>query len=128
MEAIEGDCYCSKSCSSFTQQLAAQLVNPMDRIKPSALHKALEAPSHKPQKPQQQGVGAQGGGVTTMKSVIEVSCCCRWVGSLSGWLLAPEPVNASQLLCNVQHIVPGWRRRLCMHMLYWCDTSAGSAS
>lgn len=71
----ELDCYCSKACSSFTQQLAAQLVNPMERIKPSALHKAMAKPSHKPQQPkqQQQGVAAQGGGVTTMKSVIEVS-------------------------------------------------------
>jgi hypothetical protein len=71
-EPIEGDCYCSKSCSSFTQQLSAQLVNPMERIKPSALHRALDRPSHKPQQQQQQGVGAQGGGVTTMKAVIEV--------------------------------------------------------
>jgi hypothetical protein len=70
IEPIEGDFYCSKSCSSFTQQLAVQLVNPLERIKPSALQKALAKPSHKPQ---QQGVGAQGGGVTTMKSVIEVS-------------------------------------------------------
>jgi hypothetical protein len=79
-EPLEGDCFCSKSCSSFTQQLAAQLVNPMERIKPSALHRALERPSHKPQQQQQQqqqqGVGAQGGGVTTMKAVIEVGG--RW--------------------------------------------------
>jgi hypothetical protein len=81
IEPIEGDFYCSKSCRSFTQQLAVQLVKPLERLKPSVLQKALAKPSHKPQ---QQGVGAQGGGVTTMKSVIEVIlscdslCSCVW--------------------------------------------------
>lgn len=70
MEPLEGDHFCSKSCSSFTQQLAAQLVNPMERIKPSAMQKALAKPSHNAKR---QGVAAQGGGVATMKAVIEVS-------------------------------------------------------
>jgi hypothetical protein len=75
--ADDSTCFCSKACASFTHQLAAQLVNPLDRIKPSALQKALDRRgpvSHGPQQQQQQqqGVGAQGGGVTTMKAVIEV--------------------------------------------------------
>lgn len=70
MEPLEGDYFCSKSCGSFTQQLAAQLVNPMERIKPSAMQKALAKPSHNAKR---QGVAAQGGGVATMKAVIEVS-------------------------------------------------------
>lgn len=66
---LEGDCYCSRACASFVQQLAVQLVDPMARIRPTALQKYLARPSHRPQ----QGVAAQGGGVETMKAVIEVS-------------------------------------------------------
>lgn len=103
MEPIEGDFYCSKSCSSFTQQLAVQLVNPLERIKPSALQKALAKPSHKPQ---QQGVGAQGGGVTTMKSVIEVS-----------WRVCPGDVCAS---------VSGCESRLGSYCLDCCCCGGGA--
>ncbi|WIA32251.1 hypothetical protein OEZ86_003098 [Tetradesmus obliquus] len=72
---VEGDCYCSRACASFTQALAAQLVEPMSRLQPDALQAYLSKPSHRPQQQQQQqqqqGVAAQGGGVETMKSVIE---------------------------------------------------------
>jgi 16S rRNA A1518/A1519 N6-dimethyltransferase RsmA/KsgA/DIM1 with predicted DNA glycosylase/AP lyase activity len=45
----------------------------MSRIQPDALQAYLSKPSHRPQQQQQQqGVAAQGGGVETMKSVIEV--------------------------------------------------------
>jgi hypothetical protein len=65
-------------------QLAAQLKEPMARIQPDALQAYLNKPSHRPQ---QQGVAAQGGGVETMKSVIEVSGQC--FREVLGWLLLP---------------------------------------
>lgn len=77
---LEGDCYCSKSCGSFIEQLAAQLVNPLDRIQPDALQQYLAQPSHRPK----QAVAAQGGGVTTMKSLIQVSRAHEQQGQVTG--------------------------------------------
>jgi hypothetical protein len=64
-------------------QLACQLLDPMARLQPDALQAYLSKPSHRPQQ-QQQGVAAQGGGVETMKAVIEVGVLVfgRWLSAL----------------------------------------------
>lgn len=72
----DGDCYCSKACDSFMNQLAKQLGNPMDRLSPGVLDR-LSQPSHGARhRPlggdAGGGVAAQGGGVTTMLAEVQV--------------------------------------------------------
>ncbi|KXZ51312.1 hypothetical protein GPECTOR_13g799 [Gonium pectorale] len=60
--------FCGAACESLVQSYAAQLGDPLERLKPGV--RQLLAASHQPRRPGMESVAAQGGGVATMMAEI----------------------------------------------------------